>query len=93
MAKIRLLLTGLVLMFSSILFAQSIEGTYQVQVLNSRMQPNIPANLNQIILKHRDENQVKFIQLGTQVRLKILPLTEIRKPGFKPLERIVNIYE
>ncbi len=73
------------------LTAASIEGTYQIQVVNSRNQPYIPANLNQLVLDNRDATEVKYVTLGTEVRLKVLPLSEINKPDFKPLQKIAHV--
>ena len=69
----------------------SIDGTYQIQVVNSRNKPYIPSNLNQLVLDNRDATQVKYVTLGSEVRLKVLPLSEINKPDFKPLEKIAHV--
>ena len=61
----------------------NIEGTYQFEIINSRAQPNIPGNLNQILSEKRDANKIVYMQLGTAVRLKILPWSEIKKSDFK----------
>ncbi len=71
----------------------TIDGTYQIQVVNSRNQPLIPTNLNQIVISNRDKNEVKYVKLGTEVRLKILPLTEINKSNFTPLPKIGYVTE
>lgn len=69
------------------------EGTYQIQVINSRQHPLIPYNLDEIIEKNRDKQKIVYVQLGTQVRLEILPEDEIRKSNFKKLQPIANITE
>jgi hypothetical protein len=69
-----------------------IEGTYQIQVLNTRALPLIPSNLEMLIKKERHATEEKFIKLGEQVRLKVLPLSEISKPGFKAVEKVVYIF-
>lgn len=69
----------------------SIEGTYQIQVVNSRDQPYIPTNLKQLVLDNRDAKDVKYVTLGTEVRLMILPLSEITKPDFKPIKMIAHV--
>lgn len=71
----------------------TIDGTYQIQLINSRSQPLIPANLNKIILDNRDATEIKYVKLGTEVRIKILPLSEINKPDFQPLARIGYVSE
>ena len=65
-----------------------IDGTYQLQMIRSRNQPYFPANLDKIVTDNRDATQVKYVSLGTEVRLKILPLSEINAPGFKPLPKV-----
>ena len=71
----------------------TIDGTYQIQVLHPRAEPLIPANINKIVLDNRDATQVKYVAVGTMVRIKILPLSEINRPDFKPLERIKHVSE
>lgn len=72
---------------------QNIEGTYQIQVINIRDQPYIPANLTQLVIDNRHTTDIVYVNLGTSVRLKIIPTAEITKPDFKPLEKIVHIAE
>ncbi len=69
----------------------AVEGTYQIQVVNSRDQPYIPTNLKQLVLENRDAKDVKYVTLGTEVRLMILPLSEITKPDFKPIKMIAHV--
>jgi len=71
----------------------TIDGTYQIQVINSRSQPLMPVNLNKIVLENRDATKVKYVPLGSIVRLMILPLSEINKPDFKPLDQIGYVSE
>ncbi len=72
---------------------QNIEGTYQIQVINTRDQPCIPANLNQLVIDNRHATDIVYLNLGSSVRLKIIPISEITKADFKPLEKIVHITE
>lgn len=69
------------------------EGTFQIQVINSRSQPLIPANINELVAANRQATEIVYVQLGTDVRLKILPLTEINRSGFVPLEKVKHITE
>lgn len=71
----------------------NIEGTYQFQMINTRAQPNVPGNLKEIILGKRDATKVIYVQLGTDVRLKILPWSEIKKSDFQPLPLVFHITE
>ncbi len=71
----------------------SAEGTWQIQVLNSRNQPFIPGNINELVAENRHASEVVYVQLGTEVRLKILSLSEINRPQFIPVEKIKFIIE
>ncbi len=73
--------------------SENIEGTYQIQVINSRNQPLIPVNLKELVLKNRDATKIIYIPFGTDVRIKVMSTSEINKTGFKPLEPIANIFE
>jgi hypothetical protein len=73
---------------TSVANKNTIEGTYQIQVINTRDNPFIPGNLEELVLKNRDADKRIFIQLGTQVRLMILPETEIKSKDFKPIQKI-----
>lgn len=67
------------------------EGTYQIQVIDTRELPAIPVSFIDDIEKARDENEVRFISLKENIRVKILPTVEINSENFKPLDRIVFI--
>ncbi len=68
-----------------------LEGTYQVQVINSRELPTIPLSLMDQVEQKRDASSVTYIWLASNVRVKVLPKTQINDPAFKKLERIVHI--
>lgn len=93
----RALFTLFLFWASAICFASAqnseIEGTYQIQVINSRNQPSIPGNIDELILQNRHATEAVYVQLGTEVRLKILPLSEINRTGFTPVEKIIHITE
>lgn len=72
---------------------KKVEGTYQVQVKNARVKPSIPADLAQIVEKNRHATKTTYVSLGTLVRVKILPSSEISKAGFKGLEKIKYVSE
>lgn len=67
------------------------EGTYQVQIIDSRELAAIPLSLMDTIEVKRDANSVKYVWLKSNVRVKILPTTEITAPNFKSLERVIYI--
>lgn len=53
------------------------KGTFQIQVKNPRMKPSIPFNIDEMIESNRSNTEVTYVQLGTQVRLMILPKNAI----------------
>lgn len=55
------------------------EGTFQIQVKNPRLKPAIPYNIDELIEANRTETEIKYIQLGTEVRLMVLPKKAIQK--------------
>ncbi len=69
------------------------EGSWQIQVINSRNQPFIPGNINELVAEKRHASETVYVQLGTEVRLKILSLSEINRPQFIPLEKIKFVTE
>ncbi len=71
----------------------SAEGTWQIEVVNSRNQPFIPGDIDEIVAEKRHASEVVYVQLGTVVRLKILPVSEINRLQFIPLEKIKFISE
>ncbi len=68
-----------------------IDGTYQLQMIHSRNQPYFPTNLDKIVTDNRDATFVKYVSLGTEVRLKILPLSEINAPDFNHCQKLVML--
>jgi len=75
----------------NLLKEKEIEGTYQIQVINSRANPFIPGNLKEIIQKNRSQSETIYVSLGTMVRLKILSENEIKRTDFVPLQKIKHI--
>jgi len=69
------------------------DGTWQIQVVNSRNQPYIPGNIDEIVRENRKKNEVVYIKLDDYIRIKILSADEISSAGFKPLEKVVHIEE
>lgn len=69
------------------------EGTYTVQVIKLRDLPLLPYNIDQIVEEKRDAEKVIYHSIGTHVRLKILPLSEIRKKDFVPVKSLEYVSE
>lgn len=70
---------------------QKLEGTYQLQIINSRDKTELPLYLMDTIQMKRHATDVVYYKYKSNVRLMILPFMEINKTGFKRLERIVHI--
>lgn len=68
-----------------------LEGTYQIQVIDSREQPTIPLTLMETIELNRHVTEVKYIWLKSNMRVKILPKNEISSPSFIGIPRVINI--
>jgi hypothetical protein len=64
---------------------QKYEGTFQIQVNNPRLKPAIPYNIDELIETNRSQNEVKYLQLGTQVRLMILPKNQAKGKSKLPM--------
>ena len=68
-----------------------LEGTYQIQVIDSREQPTIPLTLMEIIELNRHTTEVKYIWLKSNMRVKILSKNEINTSSFIGIPRVINI--
>lgn len=68
-----------------------LEGTYQVQIIDSRELPTIPLSLMDTIIAKRSETEVQYVWLKSNVRVKILSNAEIKAPTFKGLLRVTHV--
>ena len=68
-----------------------LEGTYQIQVIDSREQPTIPLTLMETIELNRHTTEVKYIWLKSNMRVKILSKNEINTSSFIGIPRVINI--
>lgn len=66
-------------------------GTYQFVLKIDTDKPEITQDLLKQIKKSRDQNEITFIQLNNDVKIKIYPLSVITAKDFKPFE--TYIYE
>lgn len=62
------------------------KGTYQFIVSSQRAQVAFAEEIFYEIERVRDEKEVKYLQLGSQAKVKILPFSEINAPGFFPIK-------
>lgn len=70
---------------------KKLEGTYQVQIIDSRELPAIPLSLMDTIVAKRDPEITKYVWLKNNIRVKILPRKEITAPDFKGVTRIAYV--
>ncbi len=68
-------------------------GTFQVQVVNSRVKPQVNAVLVEEILAKRKKDEIVYIPLMENVRIMVLSESHIKSPDFKPLELFKYIQE
>jgi hypothetical protein len=69
-----------------------LDGTFQLQIIDSRDKTELPLYIMDTIIAKRHATEVVYFPLRSNVRVMVLPLSEINKQGFIPLERIVNIF-
>lgn len=67
------------------------KGTYQFIIPVSKVQPVFSEEILIDVEKNRDENEIKYMQLEHNVKVKILPRKTITAADFKPLEEIVYV--
>ncbi|MCD6069253.1 MAG: hypothetical protein K0S33_4079 [Bacteroidetes bacterium] len=70
---------------------KQLEGTFQIQIIDSREQPTFPLSTLDEIRAKRDTGTVQYIWLKSNVRILILPKNEIADKNFKRLERVKYI--
>lgn len=73
--------------------SKRIEGTYQVQIINSRELAAIELQLMEIIENKRVENDTVYYQIKPNIRVLILPKKVIEKADFKAIEMTIHISE
>lgn len=62
-------------------------GTYQFIVKTQKNQIAFTDDILFEIEKARDEKEIKYLELGAYIRIKILPRIIINTPGFKPFDQ------
>ena len=66
----------------------ALDGTYQIEIHNVRLQPSIPGNILEIVASNRSENETIFYPLDQNIRIRIPSRNEITDPNFQKLELI-----
>ena len=73
--------------------SRQMEGTYQVQVVNSRQYFSMPLNIFDSIQAQRHKTETRYLQVSENIRIMIPSQQAILSPGFKPLQRVVYLTE
>ena len=68
-------------------------GTFQVQIVNSRIKPQVQASIIEKILALRTQTERVYLPLMENVRILILPEEEIKRSDFKALELFKYLQE
>lgn len=67
------------------------KGTYQIQMIDTRSLPTIPLSLIKEIEKNRNDNEIVYLNINSNMRIKILSRTMINKNDFVLIDQIVYI--
>lgn len=70
-----------------------LEGTFQIQVVNSRDKSELPLSIMDAIKSKRHATEIVYFPLKNNVRVMVLPYSVINKKGFVPIERTANVFE
>lgn len=62
------------------------QGTFQIQIVNSRKNPQVDVAIIDNILKVRKKEEIIYIPLMEDVRIMVLPLSKIQSSDFKKIE-------
>ncbi|MBW8049528.1 MAG: hypothetical protein FVQ77_04165 [Cytophagales bacterium] len=71
--------------------SKELEGTWQIQVINSRKMPAIPIQVVETIEQRRLDNDTSYYYLDPDIRIMILPRKVISNKNFQKLEKITYI--
>jgi preprotein translocase subunit SecF len=66
-------------------------GTFQFQVINSRLQPSINVNIIEKIESNRHQTDTVYLKYTEEIRIMILPVKTIQRADFKKLDLIRHI--
>ena len=71
--------------------AQDFEGTFQIQMIDSRATPAITLDLFPQMAALRHETEVTYLNVNPSMRIMILPTSVIESPSFQEVERVKRI--
>jgi hypothetical protein len=69
------------------------EGTYQIQVVNTRMQPAVPVDILQEVTKKRKKSERTMLSVSEHVRILIFSEEEINDPNFVAPKKFLYVVE
>jgi hypothetical protein len=68
---------------------QKLEGTYQLQIIDSREKAELPLSILDTVEAKRHATDTVYFWLKSNVRIMVLPFTVIGKNDFRGIERVV----
>lgn len=68
------------------------EGTYQIQMINTRKEPVFPINIIDKIENIRHQTEEKYFLYEKNIKIIILPKKVINEQDFVKLDKVVHIY-
>jgi hypothetical protein len=68
-------------------------GTFQIQIVNSRISPQIDAVIIERIEAARKDEEVVYFPLRESVRVMVLPKSQISSVGFEKIETYKYVQE
>jgi hypothetical protein len=68
-------------------------GTFQIQVVNSRINPTVGVEIIEKIESERKETEIVYIPLRENVRIMVLPNREILNADFKKIPYFQYVQE
>ena len=71
--------------------SQKLEGTYQVQIIDSRESATLPLSVMDTIEAKRQPSQTVYFWLKNNTRVMVPPVSVISKNDFVPLARVTHI--
>jgi hypothetical protein len=74
-----------------IVLGAALEGTYQIQMIDTRALPAVELSIYSIIQEQRSLKNVVYYYLNSNTRIMILSFETIESPNFKSLDRIAYI--
>ncbi len=69
------------------------QGTFQIQIVNSRINPQVDVAVIEEIEKLRKQEEIVYLPFRDDVRIMILPITMMQSAEFKKLETYKYITE